>query len=186
MSSKLSDDFQNGKRELQVSEESVADATLEKLKPFLKPDKTNDARLVLTQTVSKYHSGPLPPAEELEHLERILPGAANRVFEMAEREQQHRHIMGETIVTKEFALRGRGQWLAISAISLLLAAVGYLAYLGDTISAAGLGVATIVGVVGAFVTGKHIESRSEEAAEAPPEKPQKTPPSKTSNRKNRR
>ena len=186
MSLKLADDFQNGQRELQVSEDSVADATFEKLKPFLKPDKTNDARLVLTQTVSKYHSGPLPPAEELEHLERVLPGAANRVFEMAEREQQHRHTMGETIIKKEFALRGRGQFLAILAMSLLLATVGYLAYLGDTKSAAWLGVMTIVGVVGILVTGKYIESRSEEAEEALQEKPQKTLPSKTSSRKNRR
>jgi uncharacterized membrane protein len=105
---------------------------------------------------------------------------------MAEREQQHRHSMGETIVKKEFALRGRGQWLAIVAISLLLGAVGYIAYLGDTKSVMALGAATIVGVVATFVSGKYIESRSESEDQAPPEKPQKQLPNKAPIRKNRR
>lgn len=40
--------------------------------------------MTLTRSV---HSGPLPAPETLEHYERILPGAANRVFTMAENEQ---------------------------------------------------------------------------------------------------
>ncbi len=179
MNSKLSDDFQNGRRELQVAENGAADEALEKLKPFLKPDKAKDARLVLTRIVSKSHSGPIPSAEELEHLEQVLPGAANRCFEMAEREQAHRHEIGTSIVTKEFSLRGRGQWLAIAGLIFLLSGVAYLGYLGDTKSAAALGIATIIGVVSMFVSGTWIENRGE-APEVSRDNDQKKLPNQSS------
>jgi len=163
-------DVTGGRREIQVPE---AEEALQELRPFLRPNTTEEAKLVLTRIVSKYHSGPIPSAEELEYLERILPGAANRCFEMAEREQAHRHRVSEDIVTKEFSLRGRGQWLAIAALVLLLIVVAYLAYQKDTEAAAWLGAATIVGVVSVFVTGKIIEKTdsSAEAEEKPPEPP---------------
>jgi uncharacterized membrane protein len=174
VSSRLSEEHQNGRRELEVAEGQAADAAFEQLRPLLKPEKTKEARLVLTRMVSKSHSGPIPSAEELELLEHVLPGAANRCFEMAEREQAHRHVMGESIVTKEFSLRGRGQWLAIFALVCLLGMVGWLAYLGDTKAAAWLGAATIVGVVSVFVTGKFIEQRDV----ADDEPPSSTPPNR--------
>jgi hypothetical protein len=62
-----------------AEEEGAADEALERLKPYLLPEKTGEAKIVLTQVVSKSHSGPIPSAEELEHLERVLPGLANRV-----------------------------------------------------------------------------------------------------------
>lgn len=123
--------------------------------------------MVLARIVSKSHSGPIPSAEEVEHLERTLPGAANRCFEMAEREQRHRHSITEKVVDREFRLRGRGQWLALFALILLLVVVAYLAFLGDTQAAAWLGSATIVGVVAIFATGKIIEAKEDAASAAP-------------------
>ena len=159
MSLKLPEDFENGRRELQISEN--ADAALESLKPVIKPEKLKEARVLVARMVSKTHSGPIPSAEELEHLESILPGSANRCFEMAEREQRHRHAMQTSIVGKEFSLRGRGQWLALAGLVLLLVVVSFLAYMGDTQAAAWLGGATIVGVVSIFATGKYIEEKSD-------------------------
>ncbi len=40
-------------------------------------------------------SGPLPPASEFGKYEQILPGAAERILAMAEKEQQHRHALTE-------------------------------------------------------------------------------------------
>jgi uncharacterized membrane protein len=45
--------------------------------------------------VSVMRSGPLPPPSELQEFEKISPGAAARIIEMAEREQAHRHRMEE-------------------------------------------------------------------------------------------
>jgi uncharacterized membrane protein len=144
-----------------ASADQSAEAALQKLRPLLRPDKEREARIILARTISKFHSGPIPSAEELEHLDRVLPGAANRCFELAEREQAHRHDCERTVIKYEFGFRGRGQWLAIAGLVFLLAIVAYLAFLGDTKSAAGLGAATIVGVVTAFTAGKYIESKAE-------------------------
>lgn len=168
------EEHENGRREIQVADgggaEADADAALKQLLPFLKPQATQDAKLVLTRIVSKVHRGPIPSAEELDHLERVLAGSANRCFEMAEREQAHRHAIDDKIVTREFSLRSRGQYLAVAALVCLLGVVCYLAYLGDTTAAAALGSATIVGVVAVFVTGRRYDVKEAEASQ-PEEKP---------------
>jgi len=175
VSSNPPDDYNAGRRELELAEESPTEAALEKLEPYLLPNKAEEARTILARIVSKSHSGPIPSAEELEHLERVLSGSANRCFEMAEREQIHRHGVTEQIVEREFTLRGRGQILALIAMVLLLIVVGFLAYLGDTQAAAWLGSATIVGVVAIFATGKIIEAK-EDAVGASAEPSPSSPP----------
>lgn len=128
--------------------------------------------MILTRVVSKSHSGPIPSAEELEHLEHVIPGAADRVFTMAENEQNHRHNTTDVLIDKEFSLRNKGQNLAIMALTLLLATVGYIAYLGDTKSAAMLGAGTIVAVVSIFITGRWFDSSGSSNEERVSEKPQ--------------
>ena len=128
--------------------------------------------MILTRVVSKSHSGPIPSAEELEHLDHVIPGAADRVFTMAEKEQNHRHNTTDVLIDKEFSLRNKGQNLAIMALTLLLATVGYIAYLGDTKSAAMLGAGTIVAVVSIFITGRWFDSSGSSNEEPVSEKPQ--------------
>ncbi len=74
-----------------VLEEEATRRALDELRPLLKPDKAQEADRVLTRimtrVVSKTHIGPIPSAAELEHLDRVQPGFANRCVEMAEREQ---------------------------------------------------------------------------------------------------
>lgn len=99
MSSRAPDKHQNGRREIAAAEPSdAADAAFEKLRPMLRPEKQSEAKLVLTRAISKFHSGPIPSAEEMEHLERVHPGAADRCFRMAEKEQDHRHACDRDII----------------------------------------------------------------------------------------
>ena len=51
-----------------------------------KSSKHNPA--VIEQSRLVHYEGPLPPPHVLEHLENIVPGAAERIFSMAEKEQQ--------------------------------------------------------------------------------------------------
>ena len=156
MSSKPPDHHQNGRREVAAAETPAAvEDAFEKLRPMLRPEKAQEARVVLTRAISKFHSGPIPSAEELEHLEQILPGAADRCFRMAEKEQDHRHFCDRDIILKEFSFRARGQWFALATVIFLLSAVTYLAFLGDTVSAAALGTATLVGLVTAWTASKY-------------------------------
>ncbi|MBV8971971.1 MAG: DUF2335 domain-containing protein [Sphingomonadaceae bacterium] len=127
------------------------------------------SRLIM-RVVSKTHSGPIPSADELEHLERVQPGPAERCIAMAEREQAHRHPVEAKVVTTEIALRGRGQLFALIALIVLIAAVAYLASLGLGTTAASLGAATIVGVVAVFITGCHYDAAGERTQPEAPAK----------------
>lgn len=138
----------------------------------MKPEKIGEAKLILTRVVSKSHSGPIPSAEELEQLERVTPGLADRVVVMAEKEQNHRHVTTDTLIAKEFFLRDKGQNLAIVFTTLLLLTVGFIAYLGDTKSAAMLCGGTLVAGVSIFVTTRWFDSSGSSNEEPVSEKPQ--------------
>lgn len=46
--------------------------------------------LIVSTRTEKTFSGPLPPPEDFEHYNRVLPDAAHRILAMAEKEQQIR------------------------------------------------------------------------------------------------
>jgi len=54
-------------------------------------------------------SGPLPPANQFAEYEHTLPGAADRILALAEKEMEHRHQNEEVIVKKSMSLGGKGQ-----------------------------------------------------------------------------
>lgn len=183
MSSNPPDRHESDRREIATAQaEADAAAAFEKLRPLLKPDKQGEAKLILTRTIRKTHSGPIPPAEEIEHLERVMAGAANRCFLLAEKEQDHRHEVDKDIIRKEFTFRARGQWCAMGTVVLLLLVVVYIASLGDTRAAAALGTATLVGLVGAWAAARWIESKEDQSA---PEPEKKHPPAPQKGRKSR-
>jgi uncharacterized membrane protein len=66
------------------------------------------------------YSGPLPPANQFAEYERALPGAADRILALAEKEAEHRRQNEDAIVKKSISLGGRGQVFAfiISLISM--------------------------------------------------------------------
>lgn len=54
-------------------------------------------------------SGPLPPPEILESYEKTLPGAADRIFTMAEKEQEHRQKIENNMVEDDNKNRKAGR-----------------------------------------------------------------------------
>jgi len=84
--------------------------------------------------------GPLPDAAQMEHYERIQPGAANRLIRMAESEVEHRHgmenrgqIIGATLPVLfvaagigVFLLTGSWAGVAFAGIGLTPAGYGFL------------------------------------------------------------
>jgi uncharacterized membrane protein len=64
------------------------------------------------QQVAMSYSGPLPTAQQFAEYERTLPGAANRILALAEKEAEHRHKNENAIVDKSMLLGGRGQIFA--------------------------------------------------------------------------
>ncbi|WP_161936792.1 DUF2335 domain-containing protein [Tepidimonas taiwanensis] len=68
-----------------------------------KPTEPADSRVV---AASQQWLGPVPPPAALEGFERIVPGAAARILQMAEDEQRHRHaIEAASMHTKQETVR---------------------------------------------------------------------------------
>lgn len=100
------------------------------------------------------HSGWLPSPDYLERYDSILPGLAERIVAMPEREQAHRHNVIERAIIAEVKLKRRGQWFALLSEALLLGFAIYLAWLGEYDWAGKIACFAVAAVVGIFVAGK--------------------------------
>ena len=103
---------------------------------------------------SEEFSGPLPPASMFGEYERVLPGSADRILRMAEKEQDHRIEWETKALSGEMRQERYGQqlgfWVAISCIGGAV----YLAMNGQAIIAAILGGSTVLSLAGRFLQRK--------------------------------
>ncbi len=58
---------------------------------------------------AKHFEGPLPPPEQLKQYEEVSPGFAERIVQMAEKEQDFRHRDTDRIRGMQRKIIGRGQ-----------------------------------------------------------------------------
>lgn len=128
------------------------------------------------------HRGPLPAPETFAGYEKVCPGAAARILQMAEEEQKHGHEMERLQVTQALATEKRGQvfgfilifgFLAVGAVLLAAGVPG--AGIAAVVTAIG---GTVVGTVLKFVTElreRRAQKKAEEQQQAPP--PPAPPPS---------
>jgi uncharacterized membrane protein len=110
----------------------------------------NDGELPI---IEHYTRGPLPPASELERLEKLAKGATNRLLAMAEKQQAHRHEWENRALDNHTSERKRTNLYAFTfSITALLCAFG-LGYFGQPTPASVIGGGTIATVVTAFLVG---------------------------------
>jgi uncharacterized membrane protein len=78
-----------------VSPKELQEKLTERLQPLLRNEKVGELKLNVRQAVvetsTAIHRGPLPPPDQFKDYEAILPGSADRILKMAEKEQDHRH-----------------------------------------------------------------------------------------------
>src|SRR6266508_605347 len=109
--------------------DSDASTTIVKTSTSVEVDVTPLARRVehkiakLERTVT--HEGPLPPPQQLQAYDRVLPGLAERIVSMAEREQNNRHAMQRVEVEGglELARRGQRYGLAVAVLVLVVSLI---------------------------------------------------------------
>ena len=124
-------------------------------KPIKKQtDANNGSQVQVHQTQTAIHKGPLPVASQLNDYNIIVPGAAERIIQMAEKDQKHVHEMEKAALDGQKSVESRGQNYAITAVGMALGVVAYMSYLGHPKEAAALGTAVVVGLAIAFITGK--------------------------------
>lgn len=105
-------------------------------------------------TVTEEYYGPLPLPEHLEKYDKILPGAAERIVLMAEKQQEHRMAAENSVLKTVNKARILGLIFAFILFLICLLLSGYALYLDKMTFAVG---ALLVGIAGgavSFITGK--------------------------------
>lgn len=100
------------------------------------------------------YSGPLPPASEFARYESVLPGAADRILAMAEKEQEFQIEQARRALEHECRNRDRGQWFGFVSLLAVLGCGFGLAWLGAYKIAGTLFAVAIGAVLAAFILGR--------------------------------
>ena len=81
------------------------------------------------------YSGPLPTSKEFNGYEQTLPGAADRILTMAEKESEHRRTNETKIVDHSVKKSGRGQIFAFILALFSLGLVFFSILKGEPLGA---------------------------------------------------
>ncbi len=119
-----------------------------------KPLVNQQSHKVEAVSVQTAYSGPIPPAQELGNYNAIVPGAAERILLMAEKNQQHQIDIETLALNSARKDVRRGQIFAliitVSAFSTSIAAM----IMGFPFVASVIGSTTVVSLAIAFIKGR--------------------------------
>jgi len=117
----------------------------------MKKSRLQQQQQQVTIQQAKFHHGPLPSPDALEHYERIQPGFAQRIITLAEDEAKHRRSIDVSVVKMNYRLSWVGIISGLLAISGVLALCYYAFSLGHATQAASIAVGVLVSIGGVFL-----------------------------------
>ncbi len=106
------------------------------------------------QAIFAQYSGPLPHPDLLAGFEHVLPGSAERIVRMTEREQSQRHELETRQVRDAFWLGLTGQVFGLVVSVAGFALAGFAAYRGEQAVAVAVAGASLAALAGVFVYGR--------------------------------
>lgn len=108
------------------------------------------------------HSGPIPDPYTLQLYEDTVPGAAERIIAMAERQSAHRQELEKKVINSG----SRDSLLGIISATIIalatLASGTYVISIGKTWSGTIIGSAGLIGLVGVFIYGTRSSRKERE------------------------
>ena len=102
---------------------------------------------------SSSYQGPLPPAEQLENYERILPGAADRIITTYEKQVDHRHKLETSYCNSACRDATTGLYAGFFITLIALCVSGLLIYFDKTVGGTIIGTTSLASLAGVFVYG---------------------------------
>lgn len=108
------------------------------------------------------YSGPLPHPEILGGYEKVLPGSADRILKMAEKQLDHRISNENKLVNAENQIRLFGLITGFLIAIFGLGGAVYLGYNGKTLESGIMSGGTLVGLVTVFVKGSNNNNQEKE------------------------
>ncbi|WP_236715282.1 DUF2335 domain-containing protein [Leptospira interrogans] len=148
------------KHKSKIERKILRSLNMDELNPKQKPTpilKDNTTNVKHSFTSAEFYQGPLPPPEKLEKYESILPGLADRIVAMAEKQLDHRTKNEQYIIQKSFDLQEKGLYFG-GGVCLLVISVGGVLIYNDPNSGWGLSLVLtpLVALVAAFIYEKSI------------------------------
>lgn len=132
-----------------------AEQAVETIMSIVPEDKRNEAlHALLVIRREESFEGPIPHPKMFKEYESILPGSADRILAMAEKQQEHRMGLEKTAVEGQVKSNLRGQIIGFIVLVLGLVLSVVFAFLGMKTFAGSFATGTIVVLVSLFVGGK--------------------------------
>lgn len=100
---------------------------------------------------STIFAGPIPPAEELAKYEKILPGSADRILKMAEKQSTHRRELENKILESNIKTAATGQVFGFTIFTLALIAGVVLILLGKNGEGLVTSLSSLAIIIGIFI-----------------------------------
>jgi uncharacterized membrane protein len=113
-----------------------------------------DGSVVAIGASFQQFAGPLPHPDTLAAYEETLPGAADRILAMAERQAEHRQAMESKVIDSNCRSQERGPILGFSLALVVAGLGGFLSYSGQEISGLVAMLVPLASIVAVFITGK--------------------------------
>lgn len=137
-----------------ATESAEVAEVLEPLLEQLELPKEKEAQVRRMVTTILSFQGPIPPPMLLRQYEDVVPGSADRLIRLTEKQTDHRIDMERTIVKGRVGLSVRGQVMAF-VLSVFFGVIAlWLGLEGHDRLAGTIAVTTIIGLAVVFVLGK--------------------------------
>lgn len=111
-------------------------------------------KTAVSHTAVQQWSGPIPAPDSLAKYETIIPGSAERILVMAEKEQNHRHEIEEKTAKRQSGLAMISTVFAFISVLALISLVAYAISRGNYNTALAAVISAIAAVAGVFGLGK--------------------------------
>lgn len=106
----------------------------------------------------KSFNGPLPAPDDFQQYEKVLPGAADRILSMAEKQLAHRTDLEKEIVAKNFRQSSIGQYIGGILAFICLGVSFWLGMNGHDWLACIIATTTVIGIITVFVLNQRANS----------------------------
>lgn len=115
-----------------------------------------------SETHIEAYGGPLPPPALLKEFDNVIPGAAERILKMAERQADHRQFLEKTVVSGDSKRAFCGLFVGAFVALCVLGGAVFLIHDGHDAAGATIAGLDVASLVSVFVYGS-ISRRSERA-----------------------
>ena len=120
--------------------------------------KEKPKQMAVQQTTAMFQ-GPIPPPSLLKHYDEIIPGSAERILKMSEKQSEHRQHLERAVVTSGIRNAQHGQVFGLIIGLGGLASATILGVFGQPWAASLIGAGTLTGLVSVFVYGSQKQTK---------------------------